>query len=81
MREPNLHSGEKLAVPGPLEAQPHVRDAHLVLRGVDIHTSILRFTWGNGGSWKIASECEKPHSDDVGRSVVSLHPLQGVFCL
>ena len=55
---PDLHPEVNLVAPGPLEAQQHVGGAHLVLRGVDGHMSILSFAWINGGGCGNACEFE-----------------------
>lgn len=45
---PTLHAGESPAASGPLEAQPHVSDPHLVLRGLAVTSpfSCLQGAWG-----------------------------------
>lgn len=45
---PALHAGESPAAPGPLEAQPHVSDPHLILRGLAV-TSTFSCLQGVGG--------------------------------
>lgn len=45
---PTLHAGESPAASGPLEAQPHISDPHLVLRDLAVTSpfSCLQGAWG-----------------------------------